>query len=203
VFNLTGSEIVVILLLALVVLGPEKLPDAMRRFGRTYAELKKMGSGFQQEFKAAIDEPVREMRETANLLRSAAADAATDATQAVKPVSPGGPTDQRPDVRAADDPPHPDPAAAELPFADTTTAVTDTTTAVTDATEVTDAAATSEAARATAITEAAASSEAAGAGDVAEADPPARPPGPAFHSAAPPTVSGDPDLEQDGEAAAQ
>jgi sec-independent protein translocase protein TatB len=196
VFNLTGSEIVVILLLALVVLGPEKLPDAMRRFGRTYAELKKMGSGFQQEFKAAIDEPVREMRETANLLRSAAADAATDATQAVKPVSPGGPTDQRPDVRAADDPPHPDPAAAELPFADTTTAVA-------DATEVTDAAATSEAARATAITEAAASSEAAGAGDVAEADPPARPPGPAFHSAAPPTVSGDPDLEQDGEAAAQ
>jgi sec-independent protein translocase protein TatB len=196
VFNLTGSEIVVILLLALVVLGPEKLPDAMRRFGRTYAELKKMGSGFQQEFKAAIDEPVREMRETANLLRSAAADAATDATQAVKPVSPGGPTDQRPDVRAADDPPHPDPAAAELPFADTTTAVT-------DATEVTDAAATSEAARATAITEAAASSEAAGAGDVAEADPPARPPGPAFHSAAPPTVSGDPGLEQDGEAAAQ
>jgi sec-independent protein translocase protein TatB len=196
VFNLTGSEIVVILLLALVVLGPEKLPDAMRRFGRTYAELKKMGSGFQQEFKAAIDEPVREMRETANLLRSAAADAATDATQAVKPVSPGGPTDQRPDVRAADDPPHPDPAAAELPFADTTTAVA-------DATEVTDAAATSEAARATAITEAAASSEAAGTGDVAEADPPARPPGPAFHSAAPPTVSGDPGLEQDGEAAAQ
>jgi len=31
VFNLQGSELVIILLLALVVLGPEKLPDAMRK----------------------------------------------------------------------------------------------------------------------------------------------------------------------------
>jgi sec-independent protein translocase protein TatB len=30
VFNMSGSEIVVILLLALIVLGPEKLPEAIR-----------------------------------------------------------------------------------------------------------------------------------------------------------------------------
>jgi sec-independent protein translocase protein TatB len=36
VFNLSGSEIVVILLLALIVLGPEKLPEAIRRFARVY-----------------------------------------------------------------------------------------------------------------------------------------------------------------------
>jgi Tat protein translocase TatB subunit len=72
VFNLQGSEIVVILLLALVVLGPEKLPDAIRRFSRTYAELKKMGSGFQSELKNALDEPMREMRETSDLIRRAA-----------------------------------------------------------------------------------------------------------------------------------
>jgi Tat protein translocase TatB subunit len=72
VFNLTGSEIVVILLLALVILGPEKLPDAIRRFGRTYAELKKLGTGFQDEFKAAIDQPMREMRETTDMLRRSA-----------------------------------------------------------------------------------------------------------------------------------
>ncbi|HEX4982058.1 MAG TPA: twin-arginine translocase TatA/TatE family subunit [Ilumatobacteraceae bacterium] len=69
---MSGTEIVVILLLALVVLGPEKLPDAIRKFGRTYAELKKMGTGFQQEFKSAIDEPMREMRETADLLKKSA-----------------------------------------------------------------------------------------------------------------------------------
>jgi Tat protein translocase TatB subunit len=72
VFNLQGSEIVVILLLALVVLGPEKLPDAIRRFSRTYAELKKMCSGFQSELKNALDEPMREMRETSDLIRRAA-----------------------------------------------------------------------------------------------------------------------------------
>jgi len=72
VFNLQGSEIIVILLLALVVLGPEKLPDAVRKFTQTYAELKKMGSGFQSELKSALDEPMREMRETANVVRDAA-----------------------------------------------------------------------------------------------------------------------------------
>jgi Tat protein translocase TatB subunit len=72
VFNLQGSEIIIILLLALVVLGPEKLPDAMRKAGKAYAELKKLSSGFQEEFKAAVDEPMREMRDTANLLRDSA-----------------------------------------------------------------------------------------------------------------------------------
>lgn len=70
-FNLSGSEIVVILLLALIVLGPEKLPDAIRRFGRIYGELRKMGTGFQSEFRNAFDEPMRELRETAQLTRDA------------------------------------------------------------------------------------------------------------------------------------
>lgn len=68
-FNLQGSEIIVILLLALVVLGPEKLPGAIRRFTKTYAELKKMGSSFQDEVKTAFDEPMREVRETADLIK--------------------------------------------------------------------------------------------------------------------------------------
>jgi sec-independent protein translocase protein TatB len=72
VFNLQGSELVIILLLALVVLGPEKLPDAMRKAGQFYAELKKMSSGFQKEFRDAADEPMREMRDTATLLRDSA-----------------------------------------------------------------------------------------------------------------------------------
>ncbi len=55
-FNLQGSEIIVILLLALVVLGPEKLPEAVRKFTQTYSELKKMSSGFQSELKSALDE---------------------------------------------------------------------------------------------------------------------------------------------------
>jgi sec-independent protein translocase protein TatB len=72
VFNLQGGEIIIVLLLALVVLGPEKLPDAMRRLGQTVSELKKMSAGFQSEFKAAVDEPLRELRDTADVLRDSA-----------------------------------------------------------------------------------------------------------------------------------
>ncbi len=71
-FNLQGSELVIVLLLALVVLGPEKLPDAMRKMGQAFAELKKMSAGFQNEFRSAIDEPMREIKDTANVLRDSA-----------------------------------------------------------------------------------------------------------------------------------
>src|SRR3954464_5879822 len=68
-FNLSGSELVFLLLLALIVLGPEKLPEAVRKFGRVYSELKKMSTGFQTELKSALDEPMREMRETADAFK--------------------------------------------------------------------------------------------------------------------------------------
>lgn len=71
-FNLSGSEIVFLLLIALIVLGPEKLPEAVRRFGKFYAEFKKMSTGFQSELKSALDEPMREMRETAEAIKKAA-----------------------------------------------------------------------------------------------------------------------------------
>jgi sec-independent protein translocase protein TatB len=73
VFNLSGSEIIIILILALVVLGPDKLPDAMRRAGRTWGELKKLSSGFQEEVRKGFDEPTKEVRETAKVVRNAAA----------------------------------------------------------------------------------------------------------------------------------
>lgn len=71
-FNFQGSELIIILLLALVVLGPEKLPEAMRRLGRFYGDLKKVSTSFQEEFRAAVDEPMRELRDTANTLRDSA-----------------------------------------------------------------------------------------------------------------------------------
>ncbi len=71
-FNLQGSEIIFILLIALVVLGPEKLPGAIRRMTSLYTELRKLSSGFQDEFKSVLDEPIREMKSTADLMKSAA-----------------------------------------------------------------------------------------------------------------------------------
>jgi sec-independent protein translocase protein TatB len=63
---------VFLLIIALVVLGPEKLPDAVRKFGKFYGEFKKMSTGFQSELRSALDEPMREMRETADAVRHAA-----------------------------------------------------------------------------------------------------------------------------------
>jgi len=68
-FNLSGSELIFLLLMALVVLGPEKLPEAIRKFTKTYSEFKKVTTGFQTELKTAMEEPMREMRETAEAIR--------------------------------------------------------------------------------------------------------------------------------------
>ena len=84
-FNLSGSEIVVILLLALIVLGPEKLPEAIRKFGRVYSEIRKISNGFQSEFKNAFDEPMRELRETAQLTRDAVLKPLQDEPEPKKP----------------------------------------------------------------------------------------------------------------------
>ena len=90
-FNFSGSEIVFLLLLALIILGPEKLPDAIRSFGKTYAEFKKVTTGFQSELKSALDEPMREMRETADAFKQAASfDIAADMLDGKKPAAAAG-----------------------------------------------------------------------------------------------------------------
>lgn len=82
-FNLSGSEIIFLVVIALVVLGPDKLPEAMRKAGKFYADFKKMTNGFQNEMKSVLEEPMRELRETADLAkRSTMWDSTTD-----KPVS--------------------------------------------------------------------------------------------------------------------
>jgi sec-independent protein translocase protein TatB len=55
-FNVGGGELLVILLLALIVLGPQKLPDAVRQAGRVMGEVRRISSGFQQELKDAFDQ---------------------------------------------------------------------------------------------------------------------------------------------------
>jgi len=69
-FNTSGTELLVILLVALVVLGPERLPDFIRKVGRVVAEVRRMANGFQAELRDTLDEPTRELRETMDLART-------------------------------------------------------------------------------------------------------------------------------------
>ena len=103
-FNLQGSEMIFLVLIALVVLGPEKLPEAVRKFTKTYAEFKKTVGGFQNEFRDAMDEPMRELRETANAVRDAAkfdldggdASAMEKLTPPVSEIAPKAPSPESP-----------------------------------------------------------------------------------------------------------
>ena len=71
-FDLSGSKILFLIIIALVVLGPDKLPEAMRKAGKVYGDFKRMTSGFQNEMKSVLDEPMRELRETAELAKKSA-----------------------------------------------------------------------------------------------------------------------------------
>ncbi len=51
------SEVLVVLVVALIVLGPERLPEAARQIGRFVGELRRFSSGFQAELRDAIDLP--------------------------------------------------------------------------------------------------------------------------------------------------
>jgi sec-independent protein translocase protein TatB len=54
-FNVGGGEVLVILLIALVVLGPEKLPEYTRKAARVMGELRRLSQGFQNEMRQAME----------------------------------------------------------------------------------------------------------------------------------------------------
>ncbi|HEX2849448.1 MAG TPA: twin-arginine translocase TatA/TatE family subunit [Acidimicrobiales bacterium] len=53
------SEVLVVLLVALIVLGPNRLPDAARQLGRAVAELRRLSAGFQEDMRGAFEEATR------------------------------------------------------------------------------------------------------------------------------------------------
>lgn len=81
---MTGSEVMFLLIIGLVVLGPEKLPDAIRRVGRLYAELKRMSSGVQTDFRKVMEEPLKEMMNTTNTVKSLFSDTTNEFKSAAK-----------------------------------------------------------------------------------------------------------------------
>ncbi len=87
-FNIGGGEILVILLLALLVLGPQRLPDAARQAGKAMGELRRLSTGFQNELKQAMDEPSAPTKTAATTTSTTAAEAAPAAETAKKATSP-------------------------------------------------------------------------------------------------------------------
>jgi sec-independent protein translocase protein TatB len=63
-------EVILVAVIALIVFGPEKLPELARKVGKTAAELRRIANEAKEEFRADIDleedeEPPRARRDGA------------------------------------------------------------------------------------------------------------------------------------------
>ena len=109
--NLGSGELLVIFFVALLVLGPNKLPDAARQVGRAVNEIRRVSGGFQREMREAMQEPMRAAEQArADLLdpfnqAAAAADATATPLGDADPPLPSASDDRDGD---SDDPPAPD-----------------------------------------------------------------------------------------------
>ncbi len=55
--GLGGMEILIILIIALVIFGPKKLPEMGRSLGKAIREFKSAGSELQDELTRTVNEP--------------------------------------------------------------------------------------------------------------------------------------------------
>jgi len=60
--NIGSGEILVILVLGLLVLGPERLPEFARKIGSFLKEAKRMSRSFQEELRSAVEDPDTEKK---------------------------------------------------------------------------------------------------------------------------------------------
>lgn len=52
------AEVIVVLLVGLIVLGPHRLPEAAKQIGKAVAEFRKVTAGLQAEVRDVFNEPV-------------------------------------------------------------------------------------------------------------------------------------------------
>ena len=55
-FNIGGGEVLVILVVALIFLGPSKLPEIARTLGKTTQSIRRISDSFRSELSSAVDE---------------------------------------------------------------------------------------------------------------------------------------------------
>jgi sec-independent protein translocase protein TatB len=92
VFNVGGGEILVILVIALIVLGPERLPGAARQVGKALAQFRQMSSGVERDIREALDtdelrEGVATLKQVTNLRQTVRSEIASAASSLTSPIN--------------------------------------------------------------------------------------------------------------------
>jgi sec-independent protein translocase protein TatB len=62
-FGIGSTELLVILVVALIVIGPSKLPDLMKTLGKGMAEFRRMSSDVKSTLEAEVDRAEREQKQ--------------------------------------------------------------------------------------------------------------------------------------------
>jgi sec-independent protein translocase protein TatB len=104
-FDIGWTEMLVIAVVMIVVVGPKDLPRMLRTFGKTTTKLRAMAGDFQKQFNEALKEaelddvkksvdslrtlnPMAEIRKQLNPFEQAAADVKAGVDAALKPAQP-------------------------------------------------------------------------------------------------------------------
>ena len=87
-FGIGMPEMIIILVIALIVIGPHKLPELAKSLGKGLAEFKKASEGFQRSVQEEANKSEETVKEPAPQVKAASA--------AVEPVTPGGAAEPQP-----------------------------------------------------------------------------------------------------------
>ncbi|MDZ4204534.1 MAG: twin-arginine translocase TatA/TatE family subunit [Bacteroidales bacterium] len=68
-FNVSGAEILIILLVLIIVFGPKKIPEIARQLGKGINEMKKASSDIAREFRKEADDIERDVRKEVSQIK--------------------------------------------------------------------------------------------------------------------------------------
>jgi len=122
-FDIAWTEMLVIAIVLIVVVGPKELPGMLRSFGKTTAKLRVMANDFRRQFDEALKEAelddIKKLAEDARKLNPAA-----DIKKAFNPLEKAG-NDVRAGLDAAFNPPKAEPPKPKPAATETSPAVTE------------------------------------------------------------------------------
>jgi sec-independent protein translocase protein TatB len=123
-FDIGWSELLVIAVVAIVVIGPKDLPRALRVLGQWTGHIKRMARDFQNQFNEAIreaelDSVQRDIEQIGKMdpvadIRAAAAKAGQDITRDLEKTTEGAKLEREPYPWEVTAPPEPVPVAPPL-----------------------------------------------------------------------------------------